>query len=163
MGVFEFIVGMVGNIAWPATALIAITAFSKPISASILRVRTAKVSKDGLHLDLEPLQRVLENNASPEEKKLVQLQSVVGDGANASGAYTLYSNRTIVVRMKVDLKAMTSSTDLVLPISMANEVTSVQVVGDAKVRVTALSTSLVSIAFDAEPEDRAVELIVTGL
>lgn len=151
------------GIAWPFITLVAIRVFAQPVKEAIARVKSADFSGGGARFFFESFQRVAENKATKEEKEQVRVQSVVSSGDNANGSFTLYSNHTLVVRLKASLKAHSSSHSFTFPITMVNEVTSVQIVGDVAAVVASLNPRGMMIKFDPASVDRNIQLVVAGL
>ncbi len=111
----------------------------------------------------ETSKEVIGKDPAPQIEKEVQKKQILASGGSASGSYKLYANGVIVTRRMVTLSPGHSSHDLVLPIAMVNEATSVQFIGDIQAKVVKLNQTTIAFEFTPSNVERIVEVVVTGL
>ena len=111
----------------------------------------------------ETSKEVIGTDPPPEIEQEVEKKQILARGGNANGSYKLYANGVIVTRRMVTLSPGHSAHNLVLPIAMVNEATSVQFVGDIHAKVVKLNETSIAFEFAPSNVERMVEVIVTGL
>lgn len=165
MNGYEFIATLVKSLVWPLVALAVLHSFRIQLATLVGRISSFKASNDGIEFQTmgEISKEVIGKEPSPETEQQVEKKQILESGVNASGSYKLYANGVIVARRKVTLSPGHSSHNLVLPVAMVNEATSVQFIGDIQAKVVKLSKGDVAFEFDPSKVERTVEIVVTGL
>ncbi|WP_223434837.1 MULTISPECIES: hypothetical protein [unclassified Pseudomonas] len=164
MSGYELVAALASNLSWPVVALIVLISLRSQIAVAATRVATFKATKDGIEMTMgETSKEVIGKDPAPQIEKEVQKKQILASGGSASGSYKLYANGVIVTRRMVTLSPGHSSHDLVLPIAMVNEATSVQFIGDIQAKVVKLNQTTIAFEFTPSNVERIVEVVVTGL
>lgn len=162
MSWLEFVEKTISHLVWPCIGLTAILLFRKPVADLIPRLKSAKIgSLEAVLADLPP--QIAQHLDVKKLESKSPAARVVSDGSGGSNGFKLYTNGVLVQHMKVHLPVGLSIVDLVFPVCMINEPTSIQPLGGVDIKVESWKPTGCRISFPQSNEQRVVELVITGL
>lgn len=162
MSWLEFIEKTISHVAWPAIGLTFILLYRKPIAALIPRLKSAKIGAlEAVLADLPP--QIVEHLDVEKLGSKSPAARVVSSNSGGPNGFKLYSNGVMVQRTRICLLPGRSKTDVVFPLSMINEPTSIQSLGGVDIKVESWRAGGCTVTFPPSNEERSVELVITGL
>jgi len=155
---YEFIVGIIKNLAWPITILLIIFFFKAPLKATLSRIAKLKHGETEVTFS-EISKKIITTEPSKEEKKeLISHQIIYEDKYSR-----LYSNGILVHRYKIIIKAIEATSYVVFPLAFPNEPFSIEFIGPVKARIIELNQGNFTFAYESIDKDLEIELIISGL
>ncbi|WP_065870012.1 hypothetical protein [Pseudomonas sp. 25 E 4] len=162
MGWLEFIEKAISHLVWPIIALTFITVFRKPVADLIPRLKSAKLlGLEAVLADLPP--KLVEHLDVKKLGAESPAARVISSYSNERFGFKLYSNGLMVQRLTLALQPGQTSAELLFPVAMINEPTSIQVLGVVNVNVESWRQGSCKITFPLSSDIRSVELVITGV
>lgn len=158
MSTLEFIGVLSGHLAWPITILIILFLLQLPLKTALSRV--AKLKHGDTEITFSKISKRIITQELPKEEKesLIRHQMIYEDKYSR-----LYSNGILVHSFKVTVKAGETGRLVTFPLAFPNEPLKIEFIGPIKASVNELNQGNFTFQCEASPDDREIELVVSGL